>query len=344
MKGPLIALCFSFLVLPCSAAMETDSSLPSAKILKQWDCFSGPFESYDKWLQMIGKGEASNQKRLHKFKQLFPKESFENYQKQLDCQVFNYLVDDVLVRGYSVAPKAKPNEILPVLLYNRGGNGLYGSLNFGYLMRNLFPLAEEGFLMLASDYRGGTHWPKSKQKATDKLSNDVNDEFGGADVLDVLALISVAEKMPQADLQRVGILGSSRGGMQSYLAVKQQPIFKSMATIAAPTDLLLALAQRPEMEKVLKARIPNYEHDKEGQLNARSAIAWMEQFPAIPILLVHGSEDTRVSVEHSLRMAEKLESLQREHKLVVYPGDDHGLTRNRQALVKELADWFTRTL
>ena len=39
-------------------------------------------------------------------------------------------------------------------------------------------------------------------------------------------------------------------------------------------------------------------------------------------------------------MAARLQQLGRPHKLVVYPGDNHGLQQNQRAARAEIVDWF----
>jgi fermentation-respiration switch protein FrsA (DUF1100 family) len=60
----------------------------------------------------------------------------------------------------------------------------------------------------------------------------------------------------------------------------------------------------------------------------------------MPVLLLHGEADDRVSVEDSRAMAARLRQLDRPHRLVVYPGDDHSLRQNRRAAHAEIVAWF----
>lgn len=54
----------------------------------------------------------------------------------MDCIVFKYPVGDLLVDGYIMKPKGQKN--LPVLIFNRGGNGRYGAVNFAVMLFTLF--------------------------------------------------------------------------------------------------------------------------------------------------------------------------------------------------------------
>jgi len=46
------------------------------------------------------------------------------------------------------------------------------------------------------------------------------EEFGGAEIHDVLNLIPLAKSLGYVDMDNVFILGVSRGGMETYLALK----------------------------------------------------------------------------------------------------------------------------
>jgi dipeptidyl aminopeptidase/acylaminoacyl peptidase len=61
-------------------------------------------------------------------------------------------------------------------------------------------------------------------------------------------------------------------------------------------------------------------------------------------LLLHGDKDWRVNVEQSIQLAAALKKESHPHKLVVYPGGNHGLTKHRQEVNQELITWFKKYL
>jgi len=95
----------------------------------------------------------------------------------------------------------------PCLISNRGGHEDYSAID-ETVLGSLAKLASEGWVIAASQYRGG---PGSEGR----------DELGGGDVDDVLNLIPLLESEPKADPTRIGMLGSSRGGMMTYLVCFQ---------------------------------------------------------------------------------------------------------------------------
>ncbi|RUO26869.1 peptidase [Aliidiomarina minuta] len=322
---------FSFAFGVGEAAEDESNQLLSADT-----CFRSPFGSYSEWVSMITAStsqrlddEAEIQERVDNFRSQFPEEDFEHYRQTLDCQTFRYHSGDALVNGYVIRPKDADSE-LPVIIYNRGGNGNYGSVNMARMAGDLFPLAEEGFIVIGTQYRG-----------TFEREPEYHDEFGGADVEDVTRLLELLPEIPNADMDRIGMLGTSRGAMQSYLALKDSSQVKALVTIAGNVDLLKDLETRPEMERVYEGRIPNYDTNKEDELRKRSAIHWISEINSdIPILLLHGEEDERVNARNSVAMAEELARLGREYKFVLYSNDGHDLSENKEVAFHEVIKWF----
>lgn len=314
--------------------------IKSDQIKNQTDCFGGEFSDYDSWLTFIEeknakkiKSEEQLKKVMAFFDSMFGKEMFDRYKATLSCRNFLYNVDGHLVNGYVIKPKSSKKK-LPVLIYNRGGNGDYSGVVFASMMRNLFPIAAEGFIIIGSQYRG-TQMPQSS----------VSDEFGGADVEDVISLLEFIPNIESADPERIGMYGASRGAMQTFLTLKKAKNIKAVATIAGNSDLLKGLDERPEMERVYKARIPNYEQDKVAELEKRSVLKWVDELPThVPVLLMHGTNDKRVDVSHSKELAEALEKHNIPHKLVLFEGDNHTLLQNKEQSNKELVNWFHKHL
>lgn len=327
------------LLIFSSFLTQASNLIDDKKITEQKSCFTSQFTSYDSWRNFLIEGRKKRFKSEEKllksmsfFDSTFSEGEFNQYKSRLSCRWFIYQVDGNEVYGYIIKPKSNAKK-LPVLIYNRGGNGSYGAVVFGSMMHNLFPIANEGFVIIGSQYR------RSNSK------NILLDEFGGKDVNDVIALLDYIPKIKGADEQRIGMFGASRGGMQTHLAVKKAKKIKAIATIAGATDLLKELSFRPAMEKVYKKRIPDYEKNKVSELEKRSVLKWVNELSQkVPILLLHGEDDKRVSVNNSIELADALTKSSIPHKLVLYPGDDHGLMQNKEKANKELVNWFREYL
>lgn len=302
-----------------------------APFLSATDCFA-PWPTYDAWIERIRSHNPWWKPKLLLLPFMFPRERFERGQAELDCRGITYESDGLEISGWMVLPKGRRHARLPVLIYNRGGNGSFGALRFPLVMNNLFPYAHRGFLVLASQYRG-------LQDA--EPGRFGTDQFGGDDVRDVVRLIELARRMPQADPDNIFVLGASRGGMMSFMTARQVPDIRAMAVIAGVADLKAELAFRPEMEQVYLERIPGYRADPDGTLAQRSVLAWADELPAdMPVLLLHGDQDERVDVTNATRLHRRLDELGHPNRLVIYAGDDHFLSDHREQAVDEVVGWF----
>ena len=139
------------------------------------------------------------------------------YLENIDISAIRYMSDGLKISGLVAKPKAPGNY--PCIIYNRGGNRDFGALKVFYAVMTLGKLASEGYVVIASDYRGGK-------------MNEGKDEFGGKDINDVLILPEALAEIEGADTTKIGMYGWSRGGMMTYLAV-------SYTHLTLPTILLV---------------------------------------------------------------------------------------------------------
>lgn len=350
----ILILLLSSLLLTCSTKSMASATpdtvkntlgpelLPAfstADTLRQnFSCYFGPFANYDSWLGLLSKNPKFN---VEAFSKLIPRADVERRQQHIDCRIFVYESDGILVEGVMLRPKTKTAAVgkLPVVIYNRGGNAMGGTLVYGAIHHNMMPLAEQGYIVIASQYRGAA-----------SLSTPVKrhfelDQFGGADVNDIINLQPIIAGIADADSARIAMLGASRGGMMSYLAARDMPQLKALIVEAGLADLEAGLMVRQEMENIYTNFIPNYATEKTEQLQARSVLHWLDKLPPkLPILLLHGDKDIRVEVQQSEILAKAFAEKGQPYKLVIYPGADHGLNPNRAEANAEIVAWLKQYL
>jgi len=251
------------------------------------------------------------------------------YIDSIEMNWITYLSDGLKVGGLMVKPK-KPGKY-PCIIYNRGGNRKTGQLLVMHAALTLGELANEGYVVIASNYRGNG---KSEGK----------EEFGGKDVNDVLNLIDVLEEIESADTERIGMYGWSRGGMMTYLALTKTNRIDAACVGGAQSDL--TKIDRPEMETHVYAElIPNYATNKDEELKKRSAIFWVDKFPKdVPILMLHGNSDWRVKSTNSLNLALEFEKHRIPYRLKIFEGGDHGIREHKKEANEEVYSWFKRFL
>ncbi|MCA0969194.1 prolyl oligopeptidase family serine peptidase [Halobacillus litoralis] len=235
-----------------------------------------------------------------------------------------YKSDGLNITGYIVKPEDHEGK-LPVLYYNRGGNKQFGSIS-EQTLRYLTYWADQGYLVLASQYRGTE-------------GGEGEDEFGGADVKDMLNLAEVAGELPEADLDQTFMLGRSRGGMMTYLAVKEDMNLDAVAVVAGPSDLTALYEQRGDIMKRVLVELVGFPEKNEEAYIERSAVHWADELD-VPTLILHGTADWRIEVSHARELSRKLELAGAGYKYVEYPEDDHILTQHFEEHLQEISEWF----
>lgn len=240
-------------------------------------------------------------------------------QDVLDCFRIAYLGPAGVVTGLAAFPKHMPEEIkLPLVIFNRGGSGEYGRLTAYNVVFPFADLVRGGYAVLASNYRGND-------------GGEGHEEFGGAEIEDVLALQALGESQPWWN-GKTYMLGWSRGGMMTYLALKHGASVRAAATLAGVA----------EMDRSRFAnRMPEEAGDREiaEELEARSATAWPERLTT-PLLMMHGDADRIVDVSQSQALADQLAALSYDYKLVVLPAGGHSLSRYYKEIAAEVLAWF----
>jgi dipeptidyl aminopeptidase/acylaminoacyl peptidase len=250
------------------------------------------------------------------------------YLDKLDFFAITYKSDSLLINGIIAEPKAE--GVFPVVLFNRGGNKKTGNdAKFSTLFSLLTTsakLASEGYVILASCYRGET------------------DEFGGRDINDVLDLAKTAHELPKANANRIGMLGWSRGGMMTYLALQCTDYIKTAVVGNGPTDLAPLLEERPEMESVCARLIPNFLENREQELKKRSAVYWADELDKnSSLLILCGTNDENVNPNQAHKLAAELEKINYNFTLKEFK-TDHKFTGKKDELNAALISWFGKRL
>lgn len=238
-----------------------------------------------------------------------------------------YGVDGLNVTGVFTHPANITPGTHPIMIFNRGGNGAFGNLILPVILRYMMPFAEQGYLVFGSNYRGND-------------GGEGTEEFGGNDIHDVLTLLDIARQHPGWDGKNIFMLGGSRGGMMTYLAIKHGAPLNAAASFAGVSDVWQLLADRPEMARIFANRLPDHDAGRDAQYEARSAVRWPQALKNTPLLLLHGTADTSVTIAHSRALIQELQNVGAEAKLVEYEGGNHSLSTHAKEFLIEVSRWF----
>lgn len=308
-----------------AAARGTDGDIVSRAPL------AFPFETYDEWLAFMDRSPDPAW-RAGAMRALFDEETFNRYKRgdTVSAEKIAYLSDGLRINGYLVAPKDKGAKA-PVILFAHGGVGEWGRITFFDILE-FHRLAEEGYVVIASALRG-------------EGGSEGEANMGAGDRADMLNLIRLADALPFADAQRLGLWGFSRGGALGYRVIAATDRIDAALLVGAPSDLVNAERRAEFDEFVYPDVVDNYAADKDAALKALSAVFWPEKLHAgTAIALVHGGADLRVETADSLEMAAAFERLGRPYQLLIIKDGSHALIEHHLTLRRCIDEWFAEHL
>ena len=245
---------------------------------------------------------------------------------KVDCSRIEYQSDGLRVVGFLVHPRDTAKRY-PVIIFNRGGFLDLGKLDTFNLV-DFGQLAEHGFVVLASQYRGND-------------GGEGREQLGGADLNDVSNLVATAKSLPYADTRNVFMYGVSRGGMMTFLEMKRHVPINAAAVVGAVYDLAAFHDRAPGIVEKAAELVPDYPTRGDAVFRERSVMNWPEAVN-VPLLMIHGAADEEVPATEALAFATKLSMLNKPYELIVYQGDIHEAARNRHDRDVRVAAWFQR--
>jgi carboxymethylenebutenolidase len=190
---------------------------------------------------------------------------------------------DVKIPGFFCLPAGRGP--FPVVIVFHGSDGF--KLNHAEIARKL---AREGFAALAPTWFGGDparpHWDAVRPE-------------------DIFVTVSWLKQDTAVDINRLGLMGFSRGGGLAVIFGALIPETKAIINYFG------YVSWGSEIEEF--SYLP---------LNPDDPLDFVQRMPC-PILSFHGDQDTVVSVENTLRLDQVCRRYRAEHQYVLYPGVNH---------------------
>ncbi len=249
----------------------------------------------------------------------------------LHMEAITYMSDGLRVKGIIAIPRG--NGPFPAIIFNRGGNREDRALTPRFFSALCAELVQSGYVVVGSNYRGNG-------------GGEGREEFGGADVDDVAALIPLLRHELKVDGKRIGVYGSSRGGLMAYKLLARTTELKAAVIESGISDSFQTVKDRPNMElHVYRELVPGFDLHREEELRARSPVLWADTLShTTPILLVHGTADWRVGPHDALNMSRALLDAKVPFRLVMFEGGSHGDPEFLGEQERMEIDWFNRYL
>lgn len=243
--------------------------------------------------------------------------------------------DGALLPGYLTLPLGSSGKDLPMVVYPHGGPHARDTWGFDPVVQFI---ASRGYAVLQVNFRGSTGYGDDWYRAGFQ-------NWGTVMVDDITAATKWAIAEGVADPARTCIVGWSYGGYAALMsAVREPALYRCAASIAGVSDLNTLAREDAHFQGGRTAVKVTLGNDSD-ELKAGSPLRAPEKI-RIPVLLVHGEDDTTVVPEQSERMARMLQLAKKKHELMIIKDGDHSLSRFewRQALYAKLEEFLKANL
>lgn len=252
------------------------------------------------------------------------------YRDKVEIFRLKYLSDNLKIVGFLLRPaQVEESRKLPAVVYNRPGIGDSHKIDEEALAY-LSILPAHGYIVGATQFRGNDGSEGSESYLTDDLD-------------DALHMLALVKSLPAVDVERVGMLGFSRGGAVTYQLLKQQVDIKAACVMGCATDFVDAYRQLPHYRPFLEAVFGGAPAAALEEYTKRSPFYWPEKIN-VPLLIIQGTDDQHVPIQEVKDFAMKLKALNKVHDLVIYPEGDHTLDKVREDKDNRILAWFDKYL
>lgn len=246
-----------------------------------------------------------------------------------------------LIPAHIFTPRQMPAERLPAVVMVHGGFHERLDTPWFHLIDSL---VSQGYVVIFPEYRG------SRGYGDAIYQND----YGVTDAADVIAAGRFIATQPYVDPARLGILGESRGGMVTLLAIEREPtLFRAAVDIVGLTDFVAYMSYKPDYRRreiaetnpSFGGKLPN--ENLPAYINV-SPINFVDKIEA-PLLVIATTGDKIVPYGlHTGRLIEALTAHGKTFETKIYedaPGGHvfmRGESPERDDATARVVAWFGR--
>lgn len=254
---------------------------------------------------------------------------YEGLTQPLPTRRLTYAAADGLqIPAYLTLPRDRPAKKLPLIVLPHGGPEAHDTAEFDWWAQ---ALAEQGYAVLRPNFRGSDlGW---------KFMSAGFGEWGKKMQTDLSDGVRYLAKEGIVDPARVCIVGGSYGGYAALAGVTLDPgVYRCAVSVAGIADLRRMLEWENERRGTKDNLAQRYWDRYMGLTGpkdpAADAISPIKHVNAVtvPVLLIHGKDDTVVDFEQSRVMYEALREKNKDVQLVVLKHEDHWLSRSATRL------------
>ena len=220
----------------------------------------------------------------------------------------------------------------PVIVYVHGGPAAQTMNSFNRFIQFV---ANQGYLVIAPNYRGSTGYGKEFQQAN-------LFDMGGGDLQDVLAAADWIKQSGYVDPKKLILLGGSYGGYLTMMGVTKAPdIWAAGVPIVPFVNWFTEIENEdPVLREGDLATMGDPEKNK-ALFEERSPINFVDQIKA-PLYLLAGGNDPRCPHEEAQQVVDAVKKRGGVAEYKVYENEGHGFARveNQIDAYKRVADFL----
>jgi dipeptidyl aminopeptidase/acylaminoacyl peptidase len=235
--------------------------------------------------------------------------------------------DGLEVAAYLTLPRGRETHKLPLIVLPHGGPASHDTKSFDWWSQ---ALADQGYAVLRPNYRGSN--------VTERLLEAGYGQWGRKMQTDLSDGVRYLSKEGIVDPARVCIVGASYGGYAALAGVTLDPgIYRCAISVAGISDLSRMLHW--EGGGGLDSRLVTRYWKRFWGVSGSSdplldGISPVKQVNAVnvPVLLIHGRDDTVVPFEQSQMMFDAMQAGKKVVELITMKNEDHWLSRGETRL------------
>jgi dipeptidyl aminopeptidase/acylaminoacyl peptidase len=220
----------------------------------------------------------------------------------------------------------------PAIVFVHGGPTSQTVNSFSRIVQHL---ANEGYIVIAPNYRGSTGYGKEFQQAN-------LFDMGGGDLQDVLAAADWIKQTGYVDPKKLIVMGGSYGGYMSMMAVTKAPeVWAAGVPIVPFVNYFTEVENEdPVLREFDIATMGDPEKNKD-LYHDRSPIFFVDQIKA-PLILLAGGNDPRCPKEEAEQVVDAIKKRGGVVEYKVYENEGHGFSRvnNQIDAYKRVADFL----
>jgi dipeptidyl aminopeptidase/acylaminoacyl peptidase len=220
----------------------------------------------------------------------------------------------------------------PAIVYVHGGPTSQTVNSFNRFIQHA---ANNGYIVIAPNYRGSTGYGKEFQQAN-------LFDMGGGDLQDVLAAADWIKQSGYVDPKKLIIMGGSYGGYMSMMAVTKAPeVWAAGVPIVPFVNYFTEIENEDPVLREMDIATMGDPVQNKALFEDRSPIFFVDKIKA-PLMLLAGGNDPRCPKSETMQVVDAIKKQNGVVDYKIYENEGHGFSRveNQIDAFKRVSDFL----